>query len=106
VPLRHAPCYYVCYQPDYDVAQRHHWPALYRYIFKCPLRTLSVRLLISFTTGYVSAGFVQATIFSKATQLCMIVLPNASPRPFWGQSSLVSPVATSETPSIYGPTLR
>jgi hypothetical protein len=37
-----------------------------RYILKCPLRTLRFRLLISFVIGYVSAGFVQATIFSTA----------------------------------------
>ena len=41
-------------------------PTFFRYIFKCPLRTLRMRLLISFAIGYVSAGFVQATIFSKA----------------------------------------
>jgi hypothetical protein len=38
----------------------------FRHIFKCPLRTLRMRLLTSFAIGYVSAGFVQAMIFSKA----------------------------------------
>jgi hypothetical protein len=37
-----------------------------RYILKCPLRTLRFRLLVSFAIGYVSAGFVQATVFSNA----------------------------------------
>ncbi len=37
-----------------------------RYILKCPLRTLQFRLLISFVIGYVSGGFVQATVFSTA----------------------------------------
>src|SRR5271165_3333237 len=37
-----------------------------RYILKCPLRTLRSRLLISFVIGYISAGFVQATVFSTA----------------------------------------
>jgi hypothetical protein len=41
-------------------------PSFSRYVLKCPLRTLRFRLLISFVVGYVSAGFVQATIFSKA----------------------------------------
>lgn len=37
-----------------------------RYILKCPLRTLRFRLLMSFVIGYVSAGFIQATVFSTA----------------------------------------
>jgi hypothetical protein len=37
-----------------------------RYILKCPLRTLRFRLLNSFLIGYVSAGVVQATVFSTA----------------------------------------
>jgi hypothetical protein len=37
-----------------------------RYILKCPLRTVRFRLLMSFVIGYVSAGFVQAMVFSTA----------------------------------------
>jgi hypothetical protein len=37
-----------------------------RYVLKVPLRTLQIRLLISFAIGYVAGGFVQATVFSTA----------------------------------------
>jgi hypothetical protein len=36
-----------------------------RYILKCPLRTLQLRLFIPLLTGYVFGGFVHGLIFSK-----------------------------------------
>jgi hypothetical protein len=41
-------------------------PTFIRYFLKCPLPTLRFRLLVSFFIGYVSAGFVEAMIFSRA----------------------------------------
>jgi hypothetical protein len=38
---------------------------LVRYILNCPLRTLRLRLLLSFVIGYLSAGFVHVTVFSS-----------------------------------------
>jgi hypothetical protein len=55
-----------------------------RYILKCPLRTLRFQPIISFAIGYVSAGFVQATVFSTAYRSLSERITNGIAESFMG----------------------